>query len=141
MERTGEVSAVQGQWLEITFCRPADCEKCHACHGGPKTMNLRVKGEGKVGDYAVVSIPDGVLAKASALAYLLPLAGLIIGMLLGDALIKLEHSLGAAIGAAAGLAIPLVYLAVSERQRRKDPRWTPQLVRVIPASQQTEDPN
>ena len=40
MDRTGEVKAVRGEWLEIEFCRPADCEKCNACHGGQKVMSL-----------------------------------------------------------------------------------------------------
>ena len=34
MDRLGEVTKVDGKWLEITFCRPSDCDKCHACMGG-----------------------------------------------------------------------------------------------------------
>lgn len=29
MERTGTITAVSGDTLEVTFCRPGDCEKCH----------------------------------------------------------------------------------------------------------------
>ena len=83
MERTGTITAVSGDTLEVTFCRPGDCEKCHACIGGEKKHVLLVKGEGHVGDVAVVSLPEQTVVKASALAYLLPLAGLFIGMLLG----------------------------------------------------------
>ena len=71
MERLGEVTAVDGKWLEITFCRPADCEKCNACHGGPKTMSLRVKGEARVGDFAVVTLPESVVNGASFMVYLI----------------------------------------------------------------------
>mgnify|MGYP000889669680 CR=1 FL=1 len=79
MERTGTITAVSGDTLEVTFCRPGDCEKCHACIGGEKKHVLLVKGEGHVGDVAVVSLPEQTVVKASALAYLLPLAGLFIG--------------------------------------------------------------
>ena len=50
MERIGEVTRVDGKWLEITFCRPSDCDKCHACMGGNQTTTLRLQGKAKVGD-------------------------------------------------------------------------------------------
>lgn len=131
MERLGEVTAVDGEWLEITFCRPSDCDKCHACMGGSKTTTLRLKGKASVGDSALVSMPDSTITQASLLAYALPLAGMLIGMLTGDALIPLENALGAIIGAAIGLALPLGYLLGTERKRRENPKWTPQILRII----------
>ena len=132
MERIGEVTRVDGKWLEITFCRPSDCDKCHACMGGNQTTTLRLQGKGKVGDKALVSMPDSTITQASLIAYGLPLAGLLIGMLAGDALIPAENSLGALIGAAVGLAIPLIGLIATERSRKNNPKWSPQLIRIIP---------
>ena len=136
MERLGEVTAVDGKWLEITFCRPSDCEKCHACMGGDKTMTLRLQGKANVGDKALVSMPDSTITHGALLAYALPLAGMLIGMLAGDALLPLEDALGAIIGAGVGLALPLIYLIVTERRRRDDPKWTPQLRRIIRMGEQ-----
>jgi positive regulator of sigma E activity len=135
MERIGEVTRVDGKWLEITFCRPSDCDKCHACMGGNQTTTLRLQGKAKVGDKALVSMPDSTITQASLIAYGLPLAGLLIGMLAGDAFIPAEHSLGAVIGAAVGLVIPLIGLIATERSRKNNPKWCPQLVRVIPMGQ------
>ena len=67
MERTGTITAVSGDTLEVTFCRPGDCEKCHACIGGEKKHVLLVKGEGHVGDVAVVSLPEQTVVKACLL--------------------------------------------------------------------------
>ncbi len=131
MERIGEVTAVDGKWLEITFCRPSDCDKCHACMGGDKTMTLRLEGKAQVGDKALVSMPDSTITHGALLAYALPLAGMLIGMLAGDSLLPLEGALGAIIGAAIGLGLPLVYLLVTEKKRRQDPKWTPQLKRIL----------
>lgn len=131
MERLGEVTKVDGKWLEITFCRPSDCEKCHACMGGDKVTTLRLEGKANIGDKALVEMPASTVTQASLMAYGLPLAGLIIGMLLGEKLIPLENSLGALIGAAIGLALPLIYLLVTEKKRRSDPKWTPQIKRII----------
>jgi len=131
MERLGEVTKVDGKWLEITFCRPSDCDKCHACMGGEKTTTLRLEGTASVGDQVLVEMPASTITQASLLAYMLPLAGLLIGMLVGDKLIPLENSLGALIGAVIGLAIPLAYLLVTEKKRRSNPKWTPQIKRII----------
>lgn len=135
MERLGEVTRVDGKWLEITFCRPSDCEKCHACMGGEKTTTLRLEGKAQLGDRVLVELPASTVTQASLIAYGLPLAGMLIGMFLGDRYIPLENSLGTLIGAAVGLALPLGYLLITERKRRQNPKWTPQIIRVIPAEQ------
>lgn len=132
MERLGEVTKVEGKWLEITFCRPSDCEKCHACMGGDKMTTLRLEGKANVGDKALVELPASTVTQASMIAYGLPLAGMLIGMLAGDQFIPMDGSLGALIGAAVGLALPLAYLLITERRRRTDPKWTPQIKRIIP---------
>ena len=131
MDRLGEVTKVDGKWLEITFCRPSDCDKCHACMGGSKTMTLRLQGKAEVGDKALVSMPAEIVTRASLMAYGLPLAGLLIGMFAGNYLIPLGHSLGALIGAGVGFVLPLIGLLVTEKKRKSDPKWTPQLVRII----------
>ncbi len=136
MDRTGEVKAVQGEWLEIEFCRPADCEKCNACHGGQKVMNLRLKGKAHVGDKVVVRLPASVVTRASLIVYVFPLAGLLLGMALGNALFPMDNSLSAVIGGVIGVGIPALVLWLTEKRRQKDPRWEPQLIRVIPASPQ-----
>lgn len=132
MERLGEVTKVDGKWLEITFCRPSDCDKCHACMGGPQTATLRLEGKANVGDSVLVELPASTVNIASLMAYGLPLAGMLGGMLLGDKFIPLEGSLGSLIGAVVGLAISLAYLLVTEKNRRQNPKWTPQIKRIIP---------
>ena len=132
MERLGEVTKVDGKWLEITCCRPSDCDKCHACMGGPQTATLRLEGKANVGDSVLVELPASTVNIASLMAYGLPLAGMLGGMLLGDKFIPLEGSLGSLIGAVVGLAIPLAYLLVTEKDRRQNPKWTPQIKRIIP---------
>ena len=125
MERTGTITAVSGDMLEVTFCRPGDCEKCHACIGGEKKHVLLVKGEGHVGDVAVVSLPEQTVVKASALAYLLPLAGLFIGMLLGALVAPQSETAGSAIGGVIGLAATLIGLTATEKKRSQSGKYAP----------------
>ena len=135
MERTGEVKSVQGEWLEVEFCRPKDCEKCNACHGGQKVMHARIRGKANIGDKVVVSLPQEIVTRASVIVYAIPVVGLFLGMLLGDTLFPSENSIGGALGGIVGVAIPGLILWYTERRRRHDPRWEPQLVRVLPAGQ------
>lgn len=135
MERTGEVKSVQGEWLEVEFCRPSDCEKCNACHGGQKVMHTRIRGKAQIGDRVVVSLPQAVVTRASVIVYAIPVVGLFLGMLLGDALFPTDNSLGGALGGIVGVAIPGLILYLTERRRKNDPRWVPKLVRVLPTGQ------
>ena len=59
--------------LQVTFCRPDACQSCGACEGGKKQTTIWVKGEAKVGDIAVVDMPDKTVIRASLIAYGLPL--------------------------------------------------------------------
>ena len=134
MEREGEVIAVQGENLVVQFCRPTDCEKCHACMGGAAQRQLMVKGHAQIGDRAVVEMPTQKIVKASALAYLFPLLGLMAGLFLGSWLFPQAQEAAAIAGGVLGMAIPLAAVALTERRRRADQTWQPRLVRIIPAT-------
>ncbi len=136
MERAGVVTAVSDDVIEITFCRPSDCEKCHACIGGEKQHVIRVKGQANIGDHAVVSLPESSIVKASALAYLFPVAGLFAGMLL---IAPDQEMMASAVGGVIGLAIPLFILVLTEKRRKQSGRYDPQLVRVIPLKEALAD--
>lgn len=132
MERTGEVTAVRGEWLEVTFCRPADCEKCNACGIGQKQATMMVRGKANLGDQAVVSMPTATVMHASLLAYVLPLIGLLVGLFAGMSLFPQAENAAALTGGLIGLAIPLVCVVLTEKRRRQSSRWQPTLVEVIP---------
>ena len=132
MERTGEVTAIHGEYIEITFCRPADCEKCNACHGGKSQTTLTLKGKANLGDYAVVQMPVKTFMQASAMAYAIPLIALLAGMFIGGALFPTAQDAAGLIGALIGLGAAMAGLKITEAARRKDPRWQPTLLEIIP---------
>lgn len=140
MERTGTVTSVRGDWLEVTFCRPTDCGKCHACMGGKSQTTLQVKGKAALGDLAVVTMPQKTMLQASVLAYLLPLTGLLAGMVGFSLLFPQMKDTAAILGAAAGLGLSLAIVAFTESKRRKDLAWQVQLVKVLPAEAPQTEP-
>ncbi len=137
MEKVGEITAVHGDQLEISFCRPQDCGHCHACEGGQQPTVIRVAGSGRVGDYAAVELPTGTVVKASLLAYALPVAGLMLGMVLGQALSGGALA-GTAVGGGTGLLVAVGAVAVTEKGRRRSDRWQPKLTRIFPREDHEE---
>ena len=131
MEKVGEITGIRNGQLEISFCRPKDCGHCHACEGGQKPTVIRVDGEGRVGDYAAVELPTATVAKASLLAYAVPMGGLLLGMLAGKA-IGGGGVAGTAIGGGVGFALCVATVAVTEKARRASPKWQPKLTKVFP---------
>ncbi len=86
MTNKGVVTAVNGDTLTVAFERHEACGDCHACmHGSENcakhTVNL--KGTAQVGDIIEVEMDDSHVMEASALAYMLPLAGFIVGLAAG----------------------------------------------------------
>lgn len=136
MQRIGEVTAIHGEMLEITFCRPSDCEKCNACHGGSKVMKIHLRGKANLGDSAVVEMPTSTVVQASILAYGLPLAGLMIGLAAGTLLFPQNADMAGVLCGAAGLGLMLLIVRLTESKRRHDPRWKPQLIEIIPKQPQ-----
>ena len=138
MERTGEVTALYDEYIEVTFCRPADCEKCQACRGGQKTTKLVVRGKAALGDLAVVEMPTSTVMLASGIAYGVPLAGLFIGLFAGSAIAG-DQNIGAAVGALAGLGVAMAAVKLTERFRRCNPKWQPKLMDVIPMNKESKE--
>lgn len=130
MQRVGEVTAVEGDILEVTFCRPADCGKCHACIGGQNKAVIRIKGKAQVGDAAVVDMPTDTVIKASLIGYILPLAGLLGGVIIGS--LTAGTDAAAAIGGLLGLAVSGGIVAIGEKKRRSGATWQPVLKQILP---------
>lgn len=137
MRQPGEITAVKQGMMEITFCRPEACAACNACEGGKREHKIWVRGSGNIGDIAVVDMPDGMIVKASVMAYGLPLAGLMIGMLIGSAVTQ-ESIWGMLTGAALGLGASLMTLKFTEKNRRGHPEWSPRVVDILERGTSTE---
>jgi len=136
MRQPGEITQARGGMLQITFCRPEACAACNACEGGKREHSIWTRGEGRVGDIAVVDMPDRMVAKASFLAYGLPLAALLAGLILGSVIAGTDA--GAGIGAGVGLAAGGLVLGLTEKRRRGRPEWNPRVVEILPREGQEE---
>ena len=83
MKREAKVVNVDGR-LMAEVVRTEACQQCHACQFGQKERMLVELPEGNyaVGDTVELSLPDARFARASLLAYALPVATLFAGLLI-----------------------------------------------------------
>ena len=131
MRRPGEVTEVRNGMMQVTFCRPDACQSCGACEGGKKQTVIWVQGEARVGDIAVVDLPDKTVVKASLIAYGLPLVFLLVGLILGG-LMTPDSEIGSVAGAVIGLGASLIVLKATEKKRKTSPGWNPEVIEILP---------
>lgn len=116
MTNKGVVTKVDGDKLTIVFERHEACGDCHACmHGSTdcKKHEIQLRGKANLGDIVEVEMDDSHVMAASALAYMVPLAGFLLGLLAGWALGRgmggangeLITALGAIVGTAAAYGV------------------------------------
>lgn len=144
MTNKGIVTEVNGNMLTIVFERHEACGDCHACmHGSEdcKKHTLQIPGKAEVGDRVVVEMDESHVMAASAMAYLIPFAGFMLGLAAGWGVSRFIAGVNAelvtALGAVVGTA--LAYLLM----RRIDPhvskgRWEPKVV-SIQKPEETDD--
>ena len=97
MEIRTRVREVHGEWVRLV-CEEADrCERCAGgggcglgATGGSRQRFLdmpqrtTIRPPLQAGDLVLVSVDDGAIVRAAAASYLLPVAGLLAGALLGQ---------------------------------------------------------
>lgn len=138
----GTVVAVEGDTAVVRFQRGSMCTHCGACLAiGEKEMETRVgNARGvKVGDRVAVTLSKKSFLTASALAYILPLIGLLTGLFLGYALG------GEIVSLLIGVVLcVLTYgvLALMNKRFTKNKTFEPRMTKLVhdePASAETID--
>lgn len=136
LQKTGTVVSVRDDMIEVRFERPEACAKCGACSEGRKTCTtLTLRAQAQIGDEVVVELPEGRVAQASLLAYIVPLVFLVAGLLgAGPVQAALGLSIPQDLFAVAlgllGLGLSLLVLRAIEPHIRRRGRWQPRVVSI-----------
>ncbi len=129
MRQKGIVIEKKEETLTIQIQRGSACGNCKGCSGKDTCLNITVKGQAEVGDEVLVDLPDGQIAKASLLAYGIPLLGMIGGFVVGT---LLSFSEGITILLAlGGLGVAALVMMWVDKKIKNKKNWVPQLVEVI----------
>jgi sigma-E factor negative regulatory protein RseC len=113
----------------IRFERPDACKKCGACGTQTQKGTISLKADCKVGDWVKVEYPEGRFLEATAIAYVIPLIGLLAGIALGW-LVGRGGDVAMLLGALAGLGLSAGILYLVERRISGKPEWTPRVTAV-----------
>lgn len=147
IEQIGRVIGIDDDRVRIAFRPTAGCRSCAAgfgCGIGPilslfrlgreTQIELRhsVGGGLQVGDHVTVRIAASALVRAAALAYLIPLLGMLSGSVLAGLLLPAEGDAAAVSGGITGLALGWLWLVRAQR-RRPVVGLSPRLARVASA--------
>ena len=113
----------------ISYVRPDACAKCGGCGSMNQTGSIELKAECAVGNWVKVVLPDGRFMTATALAYIVPLIGFLIGLFAGNSLSG-GNELWALGGSMIGLGVCLIGLKLNEKRIAGKPEWTPHVAEV-----------
>jgi sigma-E factor negative regulatory protein RseC len=149
---TGRVVAVERDSLWVETIRQSTCGSCAARKGCGHQLINRVYGGRRgyirvlpgshaladcaVNDQVRISIPEEVILRGSAVVYILPLAGLLLGAAGAVNLGQGENDLLAAGGALCGFLVGIAGVRWHAWRHRGDAGFQPTLVEISrPASQ------
>ena len=135
-EATGTVIKVDGDYA-IVRTDEAGCGRCHekgGCGGAnvgrmfcstPQRWRVLNPRGAVVGEKVAIAVGDGAVTASAMLIYVLPLAFLVAGALLGTAL---AEEAGGIIGAVSGLTLAWLWVKHLQNQRYCDPKFHPYIV-------------
>ncbi len=131
-------------WVETR--RRSACGACSASEGCGATTLAKVWGERRTrvralstlslrpGDAVIVGLAEGALLHGSLLVYLLPLALLLAGALLGQAAFAGAGEEPVILAGAVGLGLGFLAARVVSRRLRSDARFQPVVMRRLDAA-------
>jgi len=146
LTETGRVVAVEDDGVWVETIRQSTCGACAARKGcGHGLLNRYAEGRSgyirvlpgptlqpqdcEVDDQVMISLPESVILRGSAILYLLPLATLLAGAL--AVATATGSDLGGLLGAAGGLAMGLGLVRLHAWHHRDDETLQPTMVEIV----------
>ncbi len=137
MERTGVVVSDMGQFSKIKLLRHTACGNCGACQLGDDSKDIHLIAQNKlgahVGDMVEVAMASKGVLSAAFIMYVLPLAGLFIGLTIGYVLFG-THAMGEVFTALLGFALMAAVFIVIKRNNQRflnDDKYTAKITQVV----------
>jgi sigma-E factor negative regulatory protein RseC len=146
MNEFGEIIEIKDKNAVVKVKRSSACGDCCACAKGtnPDDMILTVSNElnGEVGDQVELELASGQVLKASAVAYVIPLFALILGIAAGYILggrLGFNQELGASLLGLLFTMLSFFLIRVMEPQFRKGHKFSPQVTQIIKRDRKGEN--
>ncbi|UCF82064.1 MAG: SoxR reducing system RseC family protein [Desulfobacteraceae bacterium] len=128
-------------WARVVTKKSAACDRCkvsHCCASFGSASNRVVRAVNKVGacagDLVSISLSPGMLIKGAAILYLIPVAGLISGAVIGEGfshIWAMGENGAAALFGFAGLFLGFILTALVSRLMFAHNRFAPVITQII----------
>lgn len=128
-------------WAEVVADRKDACDHCGAKRccvslgsGAEVVIKARNRAGAKEGDLVSIDLSSGAVLKGAAVIYLIPLAGLMLGVIIGTGLnqrLGISETIAAVVFGFAGLFLGFLITALSSRWMDVRGQLTPVITRVI----------
>jgi sigma-E factor negative regulatory protein RseC len=108
---------------------------CHSCLSNSKMMTEALnRVDAKEGDLVDINLNSGLVLKGAAIMYLIPIAGIMIGALVGSfisGIFGIDETISAIIFSILGLCIGFMTTAFISKQMSVENRFTPIITQII----------
>lgn len=131
MIRVGKVIESKNGICTVAFTVQTACKDCGQCKHAQEIPTIKLDGKYEVGDYVNIHLPDNQFLKATFIAYLLPLIGLMMGLWIGSKLIPNSTEFTAFLTAITGMGIPLFFIWLYEKTKKKKAAWEPYITNKV----------
>jgi len=146
IEENGIIVSVDGEHAQVLTQRRSSCGGCNVSGACGTSLLDRLLGrrevrldalnrtDAKLGDEVVVGVPEEGVLIGSFVAYILPLAGLILGAIVGQTAadsLGVTQQLLSILGGLGGLVVGLGWVRRFGRSSRSDPRFQPVVIRQL----------
>ena len=112
-------------------------DSCHSCLSNSKMMTEALNSAGaKEGDLVDINLNSGLVLKGAAIMYLIPIAGLMMGALIGSfisGILGIDETVSAIIFSILGLCLGFMTTAFISKQMSEKNRFTPVITQRIKA--------
>lgn len=128
--QTGRVIETRGSIAIVRFARSDACGHCNACfHFGSNEADIEIENacRATVGDIVAIELHSGSMFKASAIAYGIPLIGLVAGVYLGSRISDIYAAVGGIL--LSGAAFFLLRGLNPRLARRQE--FRPRMIRIV----------
>jgi len=141
--KDGQVAVVTDKragYVTVKIERHTACKKCGACDLGLQRDNniffeLKNHVNAEIGDQVVISVAGRDILKASLLLYVVPLVGLVLGMILGGTLTPyisaVDENLLRFIVGICLMFIGLLIVGAYDKRIAPTDRYKPQIIRKL----------
>lgn len=134
MDRNGIVIEEMGSYLKLRLMRHTACGSCGACHLGDeqKDITLIAKNDANAhkGDLVEVEMATNGVLSAAFIMYVIPLVGLLTGLLAGNSLFG-GNDLITAFSGLVVMSIAFLIIKLNDKKFLKNDKYIAHVIRII----------